>query len=146
TRRFTTYWTTMGKLSQKAQDLATLRQATLIPITGADEFFSDLRGKVSALEDMAITNVLSAKVAVARMKRYVADPAQRIRLRDLVTSETEKAYALLTRPQLPVAFPKNIGLLLKTYEAMVEVVLQLLVCGAYWGEPQHDTLLLRCFK
>src|ERR1035437_643988 len=150
TRRFTTYWATRDKLSQKAQDIATLRQATVIPIAGADEFFTDLRGKVSALEDMATTDVLSAKVAVARMKRYVADPAHRISLHDLVTSETEKAYALLTGPRFPVTAPslssKNVGALFKTYEDAVEVVLRLLICGAYWSEPQHDTLLLRCFK
>jgi len=150
TRRFTTYWATKAKLSAKAQDLATLRQATMIPIAGADEFFSDLRDKVSALQDMATTDVLSATVAVARMKRYVADSAQRISLHDLVTSETEKAYVLLTGPRFPVTAPglsvKDVGVLLKTYEDVADVMLRLLICGAYWGEPQHETLLLRCFK
>jgi hypothetical protein len=138
------------QLNQKAQDLATLRRATVIPITGADEFFSDLRGKVNALEDMSTTDVLSAKVAVARMKRYLADPVQRISLHDLVTSETEKAYAVLTGPRFPVTaaslYPEDVRVLLKTYEDVLEVVLRLLICGAYWSELQHDTLLLRCFK
>ncbi len=144
TRRFTTYWATRSELSQKAQDLATLRQATVIQITGADEFFSDLRDKIFVLEDMASTDVLSAKVAVARMKRYLADPVHRISLHDLVTSETEKTYALLTGPRFSVTAPSLTTL--KTYEETVEVMLRLLICGAYWSEPEHDELLLLSFK
>ena len=149
TRRFTTYWATREKLIGRAQDLASLCQASVLSIVGADEFFGELRDKVFALEDMATADSLSAKVAVARMKRYIADPSQRISLHNLVTSETEKAYAQLTGPRFPAIppdlSPNDIGVLLKSYEGVVEVVLRLLVCGAYWGEAEQDALLLRCF-
>jgi len=99
---------------------------------------------------MANTDVLSAKIAVARMKRYLADPAQRISLQDLVISETEKAYAQLNGPRFPVTptslSSADISPRLKAYEATVETVLRLMICGAHWGEQQHEGPLLRCFK
>jgi len=149
-RRFTTYWASRGKLSQKAQDLVALRQATVIPISAADEFFSDLLGRVLALEDMANTDVLSAKIAVARMKRYLADPTQRINLHDLVTTETEKAHVILTGSRFPAQAPtlssSDIVSLLKAYEGATDTVLRLIICGAYWSEPQHDAVFLSCYK
>lgn len=150
TRRFTTYWASRGKLSQKAQDLATLRQVTTLSITGADEFFGDLRDRVSALEDLAKTDVVSAKVAVARMKRYLADPAQRINFHDLLISEAEKAYVLLTGPRFSVT-PKDFSFAdiaprLTKYESAVETILCLTICGAHWGEEQHDAVLLKCYQ
>jgi len=149
-RRFTTYWTTRDKLSEKAQDVATLRQATIIPINSADQFLGDLRDKIFALEDVASTDVLSAKVAVARMKKYLADPAHRISLHDLITSEAEKVYALLNGPAFPLLVMKlsyaDVAQRLKAYEAALETVLRLMICGAYWGEPQHDSVLLACYK
>jgi hypothetical protein len=149
-RRFTMYWASRGDLSEKAQKLVALRQAAVIPITGADEFFRELVGNVSALEDMANTDSLSAKVAVARMKRYLGDPTQRISLHDLITAETEKANAVLTSSRFPVHKPtlsaRDIVPLLTAYEAVADTILRLAICGAYWGEPQHDQLLLRCYK
>ena len=150
TRRFSTYWLTRGALSQKAQDLAALRQATVIAITGADEFYSDLSEKVLALERFSDQDVLSTKVAVARMKKYLSDDSQRINLHDLLTSETEKTYAALTGPRFPLAgrslTPDDIRVSLEAYEATIESVLHLMLCGAHWGEPQHDATILKCFK
>jgi hypothetical protein len=149
-RRFTTYWASRGQLSEKAQDLVNLRKAVLIQITGADDFFRDLRAKVFALADMTTTDVLSAKVAVARMKKYLADPAQRISLHDLLSTETEKAYAAIIGPSLPFNItrvpPSEIKQRIMRYSGALDTILSLMICGGYWGEQRHETLLLSCYK
>ncbi len=150
TRRFTTYWATKSKLSQKAQDLAVLRQATVVEIAGADEFFNDLSEKVLALEEFLEKDVLSTKVAVVRIKKYLSDHSQRINMHDLLTSETEKGYSVLTGPRFSLTgsrlAPADIPVRLQAYEAAIETVLGLMICAAHWGEPQHDAVLLKCFK
>lgn len=149
-RRFTTYWATKGKLCQKAQDLAVLRQATVVEIAGADEFFNELSERVLALEEFSEKDVLSAKIAVARMKKYLSDDSHRINLHDLLTSETGKTYAALAGPRFFLAgsglAPADIPVRLQAYEATLETVLRLMICGAHWGELQHDVILLKCFK
>jgi hypothetical protein len=144
TRRFTMYWASRGRLTQKAQDLVNLRQATVMPIPGADEFFTELLDRVSALEEMAISDVVSAKVAVARMKRYLADTTQQINLHDLLTSETERTHALLAGPNF--AATKDLRARVNSYESTLETVLRLMICGVFWGAAHHDPLLLRCYK
>jgi hypothetical protein len=149
-RRFTTYWASRGPLSEKAGDLVNLRKAVFIRITGADHFFRDLRAKVFALADMAMTDVLSAKVAVARMKKYLTDPAQRISLHDLLSAETEKAYAVIIEPSVPFNItrvpPSEIKRRILWYCGALDTILSLMICGGYWGEQQHETLLLNCYK
>jgi hypothetical protein len=149
-RRFTTYWAATRELSTKAQDLATLRQATILTIKGADEFFKDLSEKVLALEEFSEKDVLSTKIAVARMKKYLADDSQHINLHDLLISETEKMHSVLVSPRFALGgshlTPADIPARLRAYEATIETALHLMICGAYWGEQQHDAVLLKCFK
>lgn len=76
-RRFTTYWTSRGRPSQTAQDLITSRKAKVITISGADGFFEDLNVKVTSLEDIQVQPPLSAKVAVATLKRYLVEDKAR---------------------------------------------------------------------
>ncbi|MCW5982798.1 MAG: SIR2 family protein [Bryobacteraceae bacterium] len=149
THRFTTYWAVRGTLGEKAQDLVVLRGAVVVPITGADEFFTEMLEKVAALESFAESDLLSTKVAVARMKKYLADGSQRIRLHDLLTTETERAYAAVNDHRFSMLTsdvpPSEIPARLEAYEASLDTVLNLLVCGAYWAEPEHDALLVRCY-
>ena len=150
TRRFTTYWTARSTLSLKAQNLVANRQATVLTITTADEFFVGILDKVSAIEQFAAADVLSTKVAVARLKMYLADDSQRIKLHDLLTSETEKLHAAINGERfsvpsggLPVSdVPKR----LQVYESAIDTLLNLFVCTAYWGEQKHEPILLKCFK
>jgi SIR2-like domain len=148
TRRFSTYWASRGKLGQHAQDLITDRQAAVVTITDADQFFRDLLDNVQALEDITLVDVVPPKVAVARMKRYLCDASQQINLYDLLTKETEKAHAILTGPQFRIVALSVEGIRrrVSAYEAAIQTVLQLLICGAFWSGREQDSLLLGCFK
>ncbi len=82
--RFTTYWATRGEPGEKAQQLIQVRRANMISIQSADTFFRELAEKVSALDEYSQPHPLSAKLAVASLKKYLVDDRYRIRLHDLV--------------------------------------------------------------
>ena len=104
-RRFTTFWTSRGELSQGAKDLSENRGAQLVTIVDADSFFTQLTEKVMALEEMRERAPVSADLAVATAKRQLADPSGRIRLRDLIIREVDAAAAVVNevsaRPAIP---------------------------------------------
>src|SRR5690606_15175250 len=76
-RRFTTYWTTLGELAEEAKVLATHRQALILRISSADSFFQELAETVTALEDLDKPNPLTTAVAVATLKRLLPLEEQR---------------------------------------------------------------------
>jgi hypothetical protein len=92
THRFGTYWATLGKPGQVAEKLIALRRASTIVISNADSFFNELADKIQAIEQFALTDPVSPRVAVARLKRYLAGPDQQISLHDLLVFETETSF------------------------------------------------------
>ena len=148
TRRFPMYWALHGRLSERARDLVHLRGAKELPISGADAFFRDLLDKLESLETFAISDPLSVKVAVARMKRYLTSDTYRISLHDMLNTEVDRTQAALQLPRQatgPIS-PEVIAQQVGQYEAAVEVLLSVLVTAAYWAEAQHDNLLLQAFS
>jgi hypothetical protein len=150
-RRFGTYWTTHnGKLTGQAEKLIGLRRATVLTITGADAFFQDLSEKIGALEDLTLSDPMPARVAVARMKRYLTSPDQRINLHDLVKGETERVYAGISGDRFS-AKGQNISpevtlRRLRDYEAELNVLLPIVACGGYWATEAHFSILCRAVK
>jgi len=109
-RRYTTYWTAKGKPSERAERLITLRGAQVIEIASADEFFEGLADKVASLDELNASPPSSVAIAVASLKRYMADPVHRIRFHDLVINEAERVLAI------------NAAMLAKEAEVRPEVV------------------------
>jgi hypothetical protein len=143
TRRFSTYWTTMGGLAAEATPLAHQRAAEIITIKGADSFFQDLTEKVLALEELGRPRSVSTAVAVATLKRYLPIEEQRIRLHDLVTAEVEHVWEL-AGTLIPSAHPDE-ALMKKTILAidqLAERLLHFLGMGTYWGGEAQPALWL----
>ena len=90
--RFTTYWTVRGTVGDNAARLIEFRRAIMVPIVDADSFFQATADKVVAMKGFSAPHPLSAKIAVATLKRYIVQPQSKISLSDLVTEETEKVY------------------------------------------------------
>jgi len=91
-RRFSTYWLSLGSLTDAARDVVEARRAIVLPISGADAAFERLYEQVTTLRELNQPSPLSTSAAVATVKRYIPDHVQRIRLYDLITSEVEEAY------------------------------------------------------
>jgi SIR2-like domain len=141
TRRFTTFWATRSPLSEKAESLAKHRQAQIVQSKDADQFFGNVEEKVQALEDLAAPHPLSAKIAIATVKRFVVDQAARIRLHDLIYEETEKLMGNLSEPIFRTTSnrPPADELVdqIKRYKALSDVLLSVIVTGSFWGGSEH---------
>jgi len=147
--RFATYWTTRSSTEEAASRLITLRRATVIRIDGADQFFRDLADKVLTLEDYAKPHPMSAALAKAAAKKYLAEPRYLIQLHDLVTHEVEKVVSENTEERFPITVePTSEDYLhrLRAYESMCEVLLAILTTGCYWGDRTHDRLWSKCIQ
>ncbi|WP_169507182.1 SIR2 family protein [Pleomorphomonas koreensis] len=140
-RRYTTYWTAKGKPSERAAKLITLRGAQVIEIASADEFFGGLADKVASLDELNAGPPLSVAIAVASLKRFMADPVHRIRFHDLLINETERVLAINAamlakdaevRPDVVSAKRR-----FEQYDANTEILRALLYNAAYWAEPHQ---------
>jgi hypothetical protein len=152
-RRFTTYWSPHGKLGEAAQKLVNHRGATVLGASSADELFKDLLDKVTALEQLGLTDPVPTKVAVARMKRYLVDDAHRISLADVLVAETERAHTAIADGRFTVQTDPQVKLTkavvaarLQAYEGAVDTLLNLVICGGYWAQPNQDELLCRSLR
>jgi len=90
-RRFSIYWVSRGEPSEEARRLIDLCQALLILSEGADSFFQNLAEKVQALRDLEASDPLTPAVAIATVKRYLAEDRYRIRLNDFVAQAVRDA-------------------------------------------------------
>jgi SIR2-like domain len=108
-RRFTTYWTLRGKASDTAGRVIAQRAAERILTSGADEFFEQLRENLLSISSFDPPHPLSAKTAVATMKRYLVDERHRIDLHDLVSGEVERVMAATSNEKMPVSGGNDIA-------------------------------------
>jgi len=140
TRRFTTWWAARGgRLQDRARDLADARRAQVIAIEDADAFLTDLEQKVLALEELDRPHPLSAKLAVAELKRYLSDPQQQIRLHDLVFGEVRSALARISN----VTMQGDLGEFqrrVEAYEAASEILRPVTTIGARWCREEDEIM------
>jgi hypothetical protein len=145
-RRFTTYWAARREPKGTAKDLLGLRSGVFIQVQDADSFFQELEEKVTSLAELTKPHPLSAKVAVATLKRYLVDDRHRIRLHDLVNDEVEKLYGELSTKSFSVGDSFSIQELLhrmQRYESLAEVALAIMANGCYWGEESYRYLWVK---
>jgi hypothetical protein len=142
TRRFTTYWAARGKLRPEASALLKSRRGVQVPIADADSFFVEVEEKVRALADLQAPHPLSAKVAVATLKRYLADDRHRIRLHDLLADEVTRVEQETSLEAMPVTPDQDASQAaaqarLARYEAICETLFSLMAVGARWANGEQ---------
>lgn len=138
-RRYTTYWASYGEPSQTERQLTEFVRGRVIETRGADTFFRTLSEKVQALEDYGGHHPMTAPLAVATAKRYLAEDRHRIRLHELVTGETERLYGGFSDEAFPLyggSTPneEEFKTRVERYRRTADVLLALTVTGCYWDE------------
>lgn len=138
-RRYTTYWASYGEPSQTERRLSEFVRGRIIETRGADAFFRDLSEKVQALKDYGGHHPMTAPLAVATAKRYLAEDRHKIRLHDLVTGETERLYGELSDEAFPLyggSTPneEEFKTRVERYRRLTDVLLALTVTGCYWDK------------
>ncbi|NNJ24323.1 SIR2 family protein [Alienimonas chondri] len=149
-RRYTFYWTTFGKLTEFASRLIRHRAGVVVPIEGADQFFSALADRVEAIAEAGHEHPMTVRAAEAAAKRYVARTDDRIRLHDLIHEATEQAVAKLERRYATTEPQANQT---EAAKALVEGTLSdlsiYLACGmpvTRWGDVATDHLIVRSLE
>lgn len=149
-QRFSTYWASKDEPSKEARKLINLRRAEVMAIKDANSLFAELEDKLLALEDISRSHPLSAKIAVASLKRYIVDDKEIIRLYDLVCEETERLHSQLNESNFPaqgIQFSKEELLSrIQRYEAMTEILVALMSMGCFWGGVQHQKIWAKCLE
>ncbi len=138
-RRFSHFWAVRGEPGDATLRLIQHRQAETIGISDADGFFSELSRLIEALEQFSRPHPLSTEAAVASLKSYLAEPKQRIRLADLITSEVEKIADATSGPNFalqggPAPDTNTLTARVRSYEAACETIVAMAVVGGRWGE------------
>jgi hypothetical protein len=137
-RRYPMWWLARGPLSAEAAHLVTARGATVVDSVNADAFFDALRSKIDALADVARPHPLAASAAVAELKRYLPDPTQRLRHRDLVVTEASRLRDALADANFPISGTTlDFSFLqdrLARYEAAGEIAVSMFAVGGAWSD------------
>ncbi len=137
-RRYSTYWCAYGgTLSDTASRLTNHLQATVIPIWGADEFFSQLWEKVQTVESCARDHRYTTAFAVELLKKYLVDQSHAIKLNDLVMNEVCRTFDRIKT----LAEDKSVENLLEKFEKCAQICATLCALGAVggrWYEPWHS--------
>ncbi len=148
--RFTTYWASRGNPGVASRKIITLRKAQVISIQDAETFFVDLAEKVSALDEYSRPHPLSSKLAVASLKKYLANEGYRIRLHDLVMAEVNKVREGLVQEDLLQRYvrfpPEQVVAKARSCESLSEIAVSMMATGCYWGGKSQEYLWARCLE
>jgi hypothetical protein len=152
-RRFATYWSAYRDVAGAAKQLCERRSAEVVTGMDADTFFRDLAEKVAAIADLGSRHPMATPMAVATLKRYLAEDRHRIRLHDLVMDEVERVERALSAAHFPLNRVHPIleadgGIVarLSRYDRAIETLLALLVTGGFWGRKGQGGLWIRAIK
>lgn len=141
-RRFSHYWAMRGEPTEKAQKLIERRQGLHVNISDADSFFSKLAEQVQAISEVSRQNPLSVKMKVAALKKYLADPVNRIRLDDLISDEVLHILEVTSGSDFDIVGHSQLDKnsfthRVRAYEAACEGLIAMAAVGGYWAEEWH---------
>jgi hypothetical protein len=141
-RRYPLYWDSRSSKGSAAKRLLTNRGGHVLQAADADELFTELLASVEALERLAEPPLTTA-MAVARLKRYLADPVRRIDLHDLVMRSADTVADTIAEQPLTVSRLDG-ATIQAIYEGHLEGAAPLvhLIVGGTWHDPEgtHDQL------
>ena len=150
-RRFTTYWATRDQPTESAQRLIDHRDAEVISISSADDFFVSVRETVESLQDFSRPHPLSTAAAVASLKRYVTNPEHKLRYGDLIDGVVAQVDQTTLEQDVNMNNDKErVSDELKRHEYSSSTLLSMAPLAGYWAEEYHypawDRALQRLIK
>lgn len=141
--RYVSYFSYVGELPDGLRDIAQYRKGNTVPIENADSFFSELYERVEALARCDSDHPLTKDIAVARIKKYIADPNGLIQYTDLFEQEAQAAYE-------KIAKESNYGYLNKDTFAKfnelhfdaIEKLIPMCITAVRWAKPEHEDAIV----
>ena len=140
-RRFTTFWTTLGKPRDHAQRLIDHRQAQVITIEDADAFFQAVLQHVESIEEFSKSHPLSTEAAVASLKRYLPEPRHQLRLGGLIDETVKSVQKETSGQDFDVSSPypnkESFTSRIRAYDAASSTMIAMAMVGGNWAEQEH---------
>jgi hypothetical protein len=144
-RRYPVYWATRSALSSSAQELVNHRQARLVTIAGADEFFKGLQQRMETLEQSQRQNPLSIDLLVNSTKRFLSRSEYRIQLDELFSQETGRLLEQLDTGKLNPQgqwSQDEFRARIRLYQSMTEPLARMAGALGRWGDGADLPLVL----
>ena len=145
-RRYPVYWTARGSLANGAgRELVSHRRARVISVIDADSFFTNLLGRVDALEQSQRQNPLSIELLVRSVERYLSKSEYRIQLDELFTGEAHRLLKELDAPEFdPTKLfdQKDFQHRVQKYESITEPLARMVGVLGRWGDDNELPLVL----
>lgn len=146
-RRYSSFWLTRGKLSERAQELVSHRKANMAIAPDSDTFFQTLKAKVSTITQFRQPNLSSVEMTVSLAKRYLSKSEYRIQFDDLVANEVERATTHLAEMYSSDGDqPGEFRDWVLRYEAASESLARLAGVVGRWGSQHEHHLMLEVIK
>ncbi len=143
-RRYSFFWTSIGTPSQAADDLIKHRRGKVIPIEGADAFFTQLESYVSLLAQSQRPGPQSTALILAQTKKLLARAEDRIALGELVHDLHRTLLKTVSGPDYAPsaqwscdAFQRRVA----GYEAATEQLARVFGIMGYWGDGSEISLV-----
>jgi hypothetical protein len=139
--RFSNYFTYITN-SPELLEMAASRKGKALQIIDANHFFQELYENVEALESGIKDDPLSKPIALARLKKYIERPDQRIPLYELVSRELDTAYKAINFQSFPNPDEASVRKVIEFDLASLNTIASLSIQGIHWGnEVHHNTWL-----
>lgn len=141
--RYASYFSYVGELPKGLRDIAQYRKGNTVPIEDADSFFSELYERVDALARCDSDHPLTKDIAVARIKKYIADPNLLIQYTDLFEQEAQAAFEKIAKELNYNYFDK------KTFDKFnelhfdaIEKLMPMCITAVRWAKPEHEEAIV----
>ena len=146
---FSTYWLQKGSLGEEATRVVSHRDAVLLKIDDADSALPTLLRDVAALTENSSSSNMHSESSIVRLKRYIPNDADQIKLRELLISETETAIHPINDLEVVRHIrddrPLYIRERMRIYEDAMATLLKLLVVGVQLSDLSgHDRIWAEC--
>jgi hypothetical protein len=145
---YSTYWVEPNELSSFAQDIVSLRRGKIITAS-ANQFFSELEGKVFSLAQFDRVHPLTIEAAVAYIKRLIPQETMQIELEDYIKAEADKAFEKIKNaPPISKEHPTTYEEWHEYYIAQLEStcvnlepMLHIILALCWYGNGRHNELI-----
>ena len=140
-RRFTTYWAVHREKGDYAQQLINHVRAGEISIRDADSFFHELQHQVEAINEFSKPHPLSAKIAVANLKRYMSGSQHPSQFSDLIGKEVSRIIEITSGDDFNIPITTNdreaLNKLVRRYNEVCTTLMTMAAVGGFWAEDNH---------
>jgi hypothetical protein len=146
-RRYSTFWTARGSLSDAAAELVRHRQGLAVPIKDADCFFEGIQHKIEILEATRAVEPASIDLLVNSVKAYVAKGSHKLYLADLLERQTERLRTAASKLEFVGAFDAQaFKQRLELYEGLSQPLCCALGALGRWGDDSEISRVLEILQ